>query len=115
MRFLSVGLLAIAVAERVDAADRETAVLQMEQALIAPPGRRAEVFNQLAQYAATVLGAPTAVTAALPLLPLWQRHWWRVRIRMRPPRDEYHLTQAGQELAPAMLGLMRWGMRRAHP
>lgn len=35
----------------------------------------------------------------------------RVRYSERPPRDEYHLTQAGQELAPAMLGLMRWGMR----
>ncbi|HWM38502.1 MAG TPA: helix-turn-helix domain-containing protein [Streptomyces sp.] len=35
----------------------------------------------------------------------------RVPYSERPPRDEYHLTQAGQELAPAMLGLMRWGMR----
>ncbi|WP_181765704.1 winged helix-turn-helix transcriptional regulator [Streptomyces albidus (ex Kaewkla and Franco 2022)] len=35
----------------------------------------------------------------------------RVRYSERPPRDEYHLTQAGLELAPAMLGLMRWGMR----
>jgi DNA-binding HxlR family transcriptional regulator len=35
----------------------------------------------------------------------------RVRYCERPPRDEYHLTQAGLELAPAMLGLMRWGMR----
>ncbi len=37
----------------------------------------------------------------------------RVRYSEHPPRDEYHLTQAGQELAPAMLGLMRWGMRWA--
>lgn len=35
----------------------------------------------------------------------------RVRYSERPPRDEYHLTAAGAELAPAMLGLMRWGMR----
>ncbi|SCK22220.1 transcriptional regulator, HxlR family [Streptomyces sp. WMMB 714] len=35
----------------------------------------------------------------------------RVPYSERPPRDEYHLTQAGRELAPAMLGLMRWGMR----
>jgi DNA-binding HxlR family transcriptional regulator len=35
----------------------------------------------------------------------------RVRYSERPPRDEYHLTRAGEELAPAMLGLMRWGMR----
>lgn len=35
----------------------------------------------------------------------------RVPYSERPPRDEYHLTRAGLELAPAMLGLMRWGMR----
>ena len=26
-----------------------------------------------------------------------------------PPRDEYHLTQAGQELFPVMLALREWG------
>ncbi|NLU76132.1 helix-turn-helix transcriptional regulator [Streptomyces sp. HNM0575] len=35
----------------------------------------------------------------------------RVRYSERPPRDEYRLTRAGRELAPALLGLMRWGMR----
>ncbi|WP_314176081.1 P-loop NTPase family protein [Streptomyces winkii] len=86
LRFPSFGLLAIAVAARMEAADRDDAVRQMEQALIGPPSSRAEVFNQLAQYAATVLGAPTAVTAALPLLPQWQRHWVRARMRWRLAR-----------------------------
>ncbi|SCK22253.1 AAA ATPase domain-containing protein [Streptomyces sp. WMMB 714] len=86
LRFPSFGLLAIAVAARMDAADRDAAVRQMEGALIGPPSSRSEVFNQLAQYAATVLGAPTAVTAALPLLPQWQRHWVRMRMRWRLAR-----------------------------
>jgi DNA-binding HxlR family transcriptional regulator len=30
-----------------------------------------------------------------------------------PPRHEYHLTQAGRELFPVMLGLLRWGDRWA--
>lgn len=27
----------------------------------------------------------------------------------RPPRYEYHLTEAGQELFPAMMSLLLWG------
>ncbi|MGW7422043.1 winged helix-turn-helix transcriptional regulator [Streptomyces sp. NPDC054813] len=30
-----------------------------------------------------------------------------------PPRHEYHLTQAGQELFPVMIGLLQWGDRWA--
>ncbi|MFJ8671309.1 ATP-binding protein [Streptomyces sp. NPDC093589] len=86
LRFPAFGLLTIAVAARMEAADRDAAVRQMEQALIGPPSSRTEVINQLAQYAATVLGAPTAVTAALPLLPEWRRHWARMRVRWRLAR-----------------------------
>jgi DNA-binding HxlR family transcriptional regulator len=31
----------------------------------------------------------------------------------RPPRFEYHLTQAGRELRPVLLGLGQWGQRWA--
>jgi len=31
----------------------------------------------------------------------------------RPPRYEYHLTQAGQELFPVMIGLITWGSKWA--
>ncbi|MEU9387338.1 helix-turn-helix domain-containing protein [Streptomyces sp. NPDC048279] len=30
-----------------------------------------------------------------------------------PPRHEYHLTQAGRELFPVMIGLLQWGDRWA--
>ncbi|MEV6759287.1 helix-turn-helix domain-containing protein [Streptomyces sp. NPDC051105] len=30
-----------------------------------------------------------------------------------PPRHEYHLTQAGQELFPVLIGLLQWGDRWA--
>ncbi|USA02972.1 ATP-binding protein [Streptomyces lydicamycinicus] len=86
LRFPAFGLLTIAVAARMDAADRDAAVRQMEEALVGPPGSRSEVINQLATYAATVLGAPTAVTAALPLLPEWRRHWVRLRVRWQLAR-----------------------------
>ncbi|MFI9046756.1 ATP-binding protein [Streptomyces sp. NPDC053427] len=86
LRFPAFGLLTIAVAARMETADRDAAVRQMEQALVGPPGSRSEVINQLAQYAATVLGAPAAVTAALPLLPEWRRHWVRLRVRWRLAR-----------------------------
>ncbi|MGW8976335.1 ATP-binding protein [Streptomyces platensis] len=86
LSFPAFGLLTIAVAARMDAADRDAAVRQMEKALVGPPGSRSEVINQLAAYAATVLGAPTAVTAALPLLPEWRRHWVRLRVRWQLAR-----------------------------
>lgn len=35
----------------------------------------------------------------------------RRRYSERPPRYEYHLTQAGVELLPVMLGLKDWGER----
>lgn len=33
----------------------------------------------------------------------------------RPVRHEYHLTEAGQDLAPALIVLMAWGDRHATP
>ncbi|MGW1376648.1 ATP-binding protein [Streptomyces sp. NPDC002446] len=93
--FPAFGLLAIAVAARVDAADRDAAVRQMEEALVGPPSSRTEVINQLATYAATVLGAPTAVTAALPLLPEWRRHWARLRVRWQLARIRRRSRGAG--------------------
>jgi DNA-binding HxlR family transcriptional regulator len=33
----------------------------------------------------------------------------------RPPRSEYHLTQKGTELVPALLALMQWGDRWSWP
>ncbi|MFI1738375.1 ATP-binding protein [Streptomyces sioyaensis] len=95
LRFPAFGLLTIAVAARVEAADRDAAVRQMEAALVGPPSSRSEVINQLATYAATVLGAPTAVTAALPLLPEWQRHWARLRVRWRLARIRSRSREAG--------------------
>ena len=35
------------------------------------------------------------------------------RYQERPPRFDYHLTQAGHELRPVLLGLMQWGDRWA--
>ncbi|MFE1775327.1 ATP-binding protein [Streptomyces sp. NPDC059008] len=95
LRFPAFGLLTIAVAARMDAADRDAAVRQMEEALVGPPSSRTEVINQLAMYAATVLGAPTAVTAALPLLPEWRRHWARLRVRWRLARIQRRSRGAG--------------------
>jgi DNA-binding HxlR family transcriptional regulator len=37
----------------------------------------------------------------------------RVRYCERPPRYEYHLTQAGQDLAPVLESLAGWGKRWA--
>lgn len=114
LRFPSFGLLAIAVAARMDAADRDAAVQQMEQALIGPPSSRAEVFNQLAQYAATVLGAPTAVTAALPLLPQWQRHWVRLRMRWRLARIRRRTADSSRSVDGFLIGLnQRYGDRES--
>ncbi|MFE1768685.1 ATP-binding protein [Streptomyces angustmyceticus] len=95
LRFPAFGLLTIAVAAQVEAADRDAAVRRMEEALIGPPGSRSEVINQLAAYAATVLGAPTAVTAALPLLPEWRRHWARLRVRWQLARIRRRSRGAG--------------------
>ena len=40
----------------------------------------------------------------------------RVRYSERPARSEYHLTQAGLDLAPTLLTLLKWGQQigRAH-
>ncbi|WP_024802290.1 helix-turn-helix domain-containing protein [Nocardia sp. BMG51109] len=35
--------------------------------------------------------------------------------RERPPRHEYHLTEAGRDLVPALLALMTWGDKWATP
>ena len=35
----------------------------------------------------------------------------RVQYNERPPRFEYHLTQAGRDLQPVLLTLMEWGNR----
>lgn len=35
----------------------------------------------------------------------------RVQYNERPPRSEYHLTQAGRDLQPVLLTLMHWGDR----
>jgi DNA-binding HxlR family transcriptional regulator len=35
----------------------------------------------------------------------------RVPYSERPQRNEYHLTEAGRELAPALLALLQWGQR----
>lgn len=39
----------------------------------------------------------------------------RRRYQERPPRHEYHLTQAGAELVPPLMALMAWGNRWATP
>jgi len=35
----------------------------------------------------------------------------RRRYQERPPRDEYHLTEAGRDLFPVLRELVRWGHR----
>jgi DNA-binding HxlR family transcriptional regulator len=35
----------------------------------------------------------------------------RRRYQDRPPREEYHATQRGQDLVPALRELIRWGQR----
>ncbi|MWV51226.1 transcriptional regulator [Rathayibacter sp. VKM Ac-2803] len=37
----------------------------------------------------------------------------RVRYSERPPRSEYHLTEAGREAAPILIALAAWGERWA--
>jgi len=37
----------------------------------------------------------------------------RVQYSERPQRSEYHLTEAGRELAPTLLSLLQWGQRWA--
>jgi DNA-binding HxlR family transcriptional regulator len=42
----------------------------------------------------------------------------RVQYNERPPRYEYHLTEAGRDLQPVLLTLMEWGNRylsEGHP
>ncbi|GAA4166413.1 hypothetical protein GCM10022286_31040 [Gryllotalpicola daejeonensis] len=39
----------------------------------------------------------------------------RHRYSERPPRDEYFLTAAGEELGPVLAGLRTWGERHATP
>jgi DNA-binding HxlR family transcriptional regulator len=39
----------------------------------------------------------------------------RRRYQDRPARHEYHLTEKGLDLWPAVMALMRWGDRHAHP
>ncbi|MFF5205559.1 winged helix-turn-helix transcriptional regulator [Streptosporangium sp. NPDC000396] len=39
----------------------------------------------------------------------------RVRYQDRPPRFEYHLTEAGRELVPALMTLMAWGDKWVTP
>ena len=39
----------------------------------------------------------------------------RRRYSERPPRDEYHLTESGRDIAPVLLALRGWGERHARP
>jgi DNA-binding HxlR family transcriptional regulator len=39
----------------------------------------------------------------------------RRRYSEHPPRDEYFLTAAGQELSPILVALRQWGQRHATP
>lgn len=32
-----------------------------------------------------------------------------------PPRDEYHLTESGRDIAPVLIALRQWGERHAAP
>jgi len=38
----------------------------------------------------------------------------RRRYRDRPPREEYHPTARGRDLAPVLRELIRWGQRHVH-
>jgi DNA-binding HxlR family transcriptional regulator len=68
-------------------------------------------FEELAGYT----GAPRDVLAsrlrrleALGILERWP-------YSERPPRHEYHLTEAGLELRPIVLALKEWGDRQREP
>ena len=39
----------------------------------------------------------------------------RRRYQEHPPRDEYHLTEAGEELLPVLGALRAWGARHVTP
>ncbi len=39
----------------------------------------------------------------------------RRRYSEHPPRDEYFLTDAGEEIAPVLIELRKWGERHATP
>jgi DNA-binding HxlR family transcriptional regulator len=68
-------------------------------------------FEELAGYT----GAPRDVLVArlrrLEDLGLLERRPYSER----PPRHEYHLTEAGLELRPIVLALKEWGDRRCEP
>jgi DNA-binding HxlR family transcriptional regulator len=68
-------------------------------------------FKDLAGYT----GAPRDVLASrlrrLEELGLLERR----RYSERPPRHEYHLTEAGLELRPIVLALKEWGDRQRGP
>jgi DNA-binding HxlR family transcriptional regulator len=68
-------------------------------------------FKELAGYT----GAPRDVLAGrlrrLEELGLLERRLYSER----PPRHEYHLTEAGLELRPIVLALKEWGDRQCEP
>ena len=68
-------------------------------------------FGELAGYT----GAPRDVLAArlrrLEQLGLVERRLYSER----PPRYEYHLTDAGQQLRPIVLALKEWGDQQCEP
>lgn len=60
-------------------------------------------------------GAPRETLAlrlkALEAAGLIERRQYSVR----PPRDEYHLTESGRDIAPVLVALREWGERHVRP
>ncbi|MGW0549266.1 ATP-binding protein [Streptomyces altiplanensis] len=72
-----------ALAVEVTPENRAGARRRMAQALAGPPSQWLADVNQVAQVAASMVGLPSAVTAALQLLPLGERGWTRGRLHRR--------------------------------
>ena len=67
---------------------------------------------RFSEFLASGEGVTTSILAArlkrLELAKLVERS----RYQEHPPRSEYHLTQAGQKLAPVLKAMLVWGSER---
>ncbi|MEV7007881.1 helix-turn-helix domain-containing protein [Streptosporangium sp. NPDC051022] len=72
-----------------------------------------EVFFGVRRFDAMVrnIGAPRDILAARLRHLVEAGVLEKVPYSERPPRFEYHLTDAGQDLRPVLLALMKWGDR----
>ncbi|MEV8633216.1 helix-turn-helix domain-containing protein [Streptosporangium sp. NPDC051023] len=72
-----------------------------------------EVFFGVRRFDAMIrnIGAPRDILTARLRHLVEAGVLEKVPYSQRPPRFEYHLTDAGRELRPVLLALMKWGNR----